>query len=85
MQRQRSIVHEPEFIDELGVFVGHAEKALDFIAGAEYLLSREPESGVPDGEGLVWFLSLPPIGDRQLTIYYTFDLETVTFLAIRPV
>ena len=35
----------------------------------------------------VWsgFLSLPPIGDRQLTIYYTFDSEPVTFLAIRPV
>ena len=45
MQRQRSIVHEPEFIDELGVFVGRAEKALDFIAGAEDVLSREPESG----------------------------------------
>ena len=54
MQRQRRIIHEPEFIDELGVFVGHAEKALDFIAGAEDLLSREPESGVPDDEGLVW-------------------------------
>ena len=54
MQRQRSIIHEPEFIDELGVFVGHAEKALDFIAGAEDLFSREPESGVPDDEGLVW-------------------------------
>ncbi len=85
MERQRSIIHEPEFIDELGVFVGRAEEALNFIASAEDLLSREPESGVPDDEGLVWLLSLPPIGDLQLTIYYTFGAETVTFLAIRPV
>ena len=85
MPRQRSIVHEPEFIDELGVFVGRAEEALDFIACAEALLSREPESGVPDEEGLVWTLSLAPIGNLQLNIYYIFDEDAVTFLALRPV
>ena len=85
MPRQRSIVHEPEFIDELGVFVGRAEEALNFIACAEDLLSREPESGVFDDEGEVWLMSLAPIGDLQLTIYYIFDEDTVTFLAIRPV
>jgi hypothetical protein len=54
MPRRRSIVHEPEFIEERGVFVSPAEEAFGFIAGAENLLSREPESGVPDGDGDVW-------------------------------
>jgi hypothetical protein len=81
--KRRNIVHETAFIDELSVFVDGVEKGLSFIAGAEDLLSREPQAGYTrDGE--VWLLNLPPIGDLELTIYYPFDTDYVFFLAIRP-
>ena len=83
MDRRRSIVSSPEFIDELEVFVGEGQPALEFIARAEDLLSREPRSGVT-ADGEVWLLSLAPIGDLQLTIYYAFDGDNVLLLAIRP-
>ena len=82
-EKRRSVVHEPEFIDDLSRLIFDDESSLDYIAAAEDLLSREPESGVcVDAEGLVWFLDLPPIRGRQVGLWYTFDGNTVIFLNV---
>lgn len=82
-ENRRSVVHEPEFIDDLSRLIFDDERSLDYIAAAEDLLSREPESGVlVNAEGPVWFLDLPPIRGRQVGLWYTLDAETVILLNV---
>ena len=50
---------------------------------AEDLLSREPQSGEPGLRGM-WVLPMALIGNRAVWLFYTFDEETVTFVAILP-
>ena len=79
--RRRSIVREELFEDSLAALIGDAEEADEFTAAAEDLLSREPEIGTPSESG-VWTLPMAPIGESAVYLYYTFDEDTVLFLAI---
>jgi hypothetical protein len=79
--RRRSIVREPLFEDSLAALIRDPESADDYTAAAEDLLSREPESGRPF-QGGVWMLPMSPIRGKTVYLYYTFDDETVTFIAI---
>ncbi len=78
---QRSVVREHEFEEQLRAIIADAEEADEFVAGAENLLSRDPEIGSAIGDG-VWFLPMAVVGDSQISLYYTFDAERVMLLAI---
>ena len=78
------VIRERSFERQLRVLIQDAREADDFVEGAEFLLARDPEIGVPLGEG-IWFLPMAPIGKAQPALYYTFDDSTVTFLAIPSV
>lgn len=78
---RRSIVREGLFEDSLAALIGDAEQADEFVAGAEDLLSREPESGSPLAGG-VWALPMAPLKDAAVYLYYSFDECTVLFIAI---
>ena len=59
------------------------EEADEFTHGAEIALSMEPTLGVPvSRDGKIWVLPMPPVRGRQVSLYYSFDEETVTFEAI---
>ena len=81
---RRSIIREHQFEDELRALISDAERADWFVAAAEYSLSTNPHLGLqlaPDSR--VWFLPMATIGDRQISLYYTFDGSKVSFLSIR--
>lgn len=80
----RQIIRELEFDEQLAALLpGDFEEADKFTAAAEDLLSRLPDSGMV-GAGGVWELSMAPVRDKRVTLYYTFSETTVYFLAILP-
>jgi hypothetical protein len=81
----REIVREHEFDEQLSRLLGDLESGDKFTAAAEDLLARLPRSGMPVGEGeLVWELSMAPVNNQRVTLFYTFDERRITFLAILP-
>ena len=77
------IIHEHEFEEQLAALVPDVERADEFTAAAEDLLSRLPRSGLPASrDGSVWGLPMSPLGGRQVTLYYTIDENSVTLLSI---
>jgi hypothetical protein len=82
-EKRRSVVHEHEFIEDLSRLIFDEGAGIEYIAGAEDLLSREPMSGVcVDADDWMWFLDLPPIRGHQVGLWYTFDDDTVIFLHV---
>jgi hypothetical protein len=80
----RQVIRERSFERDLRALIQNAREADDFVEGAEFVLSRDPEIGSPLGEE-IWFLPMAPIGTAQPALYYTFDDSTVTLLAIASV
>ena len=81
----REVIREHEFEEQLERLLPNMEEADGFTLGAEFVLAREPRDGVPaDADGSIWALPMCPVGGRQVTLYYTFDERTVTFVAILP-
>ena len=81
----REIIREYEFEEQLERLIVNMEEADDFTLGAEFVLAHDPLSGMPvNADGSVWMLPMCPVRGRQVTLYYTFDEQTVTFLAILP-
>lgn len=79
----RSVIREFHFEKDLAELIGDFADADDFVAGAEWLLSRNPEIGFRTDEGsAVWFLPMAPIGGEQVALYYTFDDATVWLISI---
>lgn len=78
---RRSIVREPLFEDSLTALIRDAQRADNYTAAAEDVLSEDPESGAPFQNGM-WMMLMSPIGGKTVYLYYTFDEETVTFIAI---
>lgn len=84
---RRGIIHEHEFEEQLGRLIPNAEEADEFIAGAQTLLAGDPESGVlcepgePE-EGSTWYLTMSPVRNRRVSLFYTFDEKSVVFQAI---
>jgi hypothetical protein len=61
------------------------EQADEFIAAAEEILARDPESGMLcKGGASIWYLVMAPVGGRRVSLFYTFDPKWVVFLAILP-
>ncbi len=80
---RREVVKEHEFEEQLAALIRDAEAADDYTAAAEYLLARDPQSGVPASrDQSIWQLLLPPIGGQSVAVFYTFDEHAVTLLAI---
>ena len=79
----RSIVREHLFEEGLAKLIPDAEEADEFVMAAEYVLARGPGAGMPvSATGTVWRLPMMPMRGEQISLYYTFDSETVKFLAI---
>ena len=79
----RSVIREFHFEKDLAELIGDHAEADDFVAGAEWLLARDPESGTRTDEGsVVWILPMAPIRDEQVALYYTFDNSTVWLISI---
>lgn len=82
-QPRREVVREHEFEEQLHALIGDAETADEFTAGAEDLLAREPDSGVPASrDNSIWQLAMAPVRGRRVALYYSFDESAVVFLAI---
>ena len=80
---RRAIVREHEFDEQLEALLVNMEEADEFTAVAEDLLSRDPLTGVPASrDGSVWYLAMPLVRGRRVSLFYAFDDATVTFLSI---
>jgi hypothetical protein len=81
--RQLAIIREHHFENDLRTVFGTTEHGDAFIAGAEVLLSLEPESGIRSApDSLVWILSLAPHKGRTVWLYYTFNDSTVFLIGL---
>lgn len=79
----RNVVREHLFDEQLSALIRDGEDADEFTAAAETVLARDPFYGSPVAAGsAVWQLPMPPIDARSVSIFYTFDEQTVTLLAI---
>jgi len=79
----RTICRKHEFKKQLGALIQFAPDADEFIMAAEISLAVEPTLGLPaPPDGKIWVLAMPPVQARQVSLYYSFNEETVTFEAI---
>ena len=82
----RRVIREYRFERELQALIADAADADRFVEGAEFLLVRDPEIGFQLEPGSdIWFLPMAPIHGEQVSLYYTFDEETVWLLSIARV
>jgi hypothetical protein len=83
MSNLRTVVQSHRFTQELEAIEPSAQRADEFIAGAEWYLVRCPEVGTRMGQSDVWFL---PSDDSakmaSMVIYYAFDVDRVVLLSI---
>jgi hypothetical protein len=83
VSKHRVIVEEFQFLDELSELEPDVIRADEFIEGAKFVLSRNPEYGEHIGKN-VWFLPMWKADEgRSAVLYYTFDTERVFFLSIQ--
>ena len=82
--KRRSIVREHEFEEQLDALICNAEEEEDFIAAAEDILSEDPALGalVDAGPPEIWTLALPPVRDRAVSLFYTFNESVVILLHV---
>jgi hypothetical protein len=79
----REIVRNPRFEQDLSTLEFDAVRADEFTEGAEFVLSRNPEYGTLVGKH-VWFLPMwQPNKGKRVNLYYTFDRDSVYFLALQ--
>jgi hypothetical protein len=82
----RQVVREHLFEETLSALISGRRRADEFVEAAEFALARNPEFGSPlDRARKVWFVPRSPVGVKQVSLYYSFDDETVRFLAIMRV
>lgn len=80
----RSVQYEPEFESELRAIEADFFRADEFIQGAEWTLSRDPQYGTRIGSSDVWFLPLARWKNLPAAvIYYTFSDTMVFMLSIQ--
>jgi len=79
----REIVKEPQFEDELRELESDQLRADEFVEGAEFVLSRNPEYGTHIGKH-VWFLPMWSVSKgKSVSLYYAFDNDRVFLLSLR--
>jgi hypothetical protein len=54
----RQIIEEHRFSDELRKIIEQSRRADEFIVGAKWTLSRNPQAGKRIGASEVWFLAM---------------------------
>ncbi len=80
---QREIIREHEFEEQLSALIPDLRTADDFVAAAETVLAYDPTLGAPvTSDATIWVLSMPPIEENSIVLYYQFDESTVTLLYI---
>jgi hypothetical protein len=81
----RGIIHEHEFEEQLARLIPDPKQADEFIAAAQTVLSNDPKSGTQcKPGGSMWLFAMAPVGNHPVALYYSFDEETVVFVAILP-
>ncbi len=83
----RDVAYSERYEKELSEFDSDVKRTDEFLQGAVWTLSRNPEHGTQISKNSpVWFL---PIEDTPtatpVAIYYTFNEKKVVFLSIRKV
>jgi hypothetical protein len=74
------------FARQLREIIPEAERADEYIEGAEWVLSRDPTYGTQLNGSDVWFLPMENVPDMpSIVLYYTFDDERVYFISIEMV
>jgi hypothetical protein len=53
----RQVIRERSFERELRALLRDVREADDFVEGAEFILARDPDIGLPLGDG-IWFLPM---------------------------
>ena len=82
----RRVICEHRFERDLQALIADAADTDRFVEGAEFLLARDPEIGFQlEPASVIWFLPMAPINGKQVSLYYTFDEETVWLLSIARV
>ena len=86
-ERIRTVVFQPRFLSDLTALIADPRAAHEFVEGAEYVLARDPEAGLPwlEVEPVIWTMGMAPIDGKTVTLLYTFDAETVWFTGIRKI
>ena len=69
---RRSVIREQEFEEQLDALICNA--------AAEDILSEDPTLGALADEGPpeIWTLALPPVSNRAVSMFYTFNDEFVS-------
>lgn len=75
----RTVVYDERFEYELAYIQPNAQRADEFVNGAENILSRDPEAGCQLEKSKVWFICGHTV---DTALYYTFDEDNVYFLSI---
>ena len=78
---RRSIIREHLFEDSLAALNPDPERADAYVGAAEFVLSADPLLGTLLRND-VWMLPMSPVRDCEVWLYYSFDEESVHFLAI---
>jgi hypothetical protein len=83
----RTIVKQPRFEKELAALHPDCKRTDEFVAGAEWILARDPTRGHKASEdSRVWCISTSP--DPSISpavIYYTFSDTHVWLISIRTI
>lgn len=80
----RLVVHEEQFERELRSLISSPVEADEFVQAAEWVFVNVPETGVlfaPDSP--IWVLPMAPVAGKQVTLYYSFDEETLWLISIQ--
>ncbi len=79
----RQVIREHLFEETLSALIPDARRADQFVEAAEFMLAWDPETGsLLDRARNIWFVPMSPVGVKQVSLYYTFNQETVRLLAI---
>jgi len=82
----RGVIREHSFERNLAALIPDERGADDFVEGAEFILARDPKAGsLLYANGSIWLLPMAPVSGKQVSLYYTFDDNTVWFFAIKIV
>jgi hypothetical protein len=79
----RTCCWEARFTTELKRLEPNEKRADDLIFGIDWVLARDPKSGVSIPSTQVWYIAARDIPKkRHLVIFYTFSAEKVFFLSV---
>ena len=79
----RVIIRESEFEEQLARLIPYEPDADEFTMAAEDTLTHEPEIGMPlSKDGEIRILPMPPVRGIRVSLYYSFDDQTVVFRSI---